>query len=135
MFWTARAWDAALLESMFEALPELVAATDPKGRTALHLACAVKPGDAALGEPDGRRIAAALLKAGADLEAEMPVGDDEGDFRATPLRFAVVWGENLPLVQFLLECGADPSYSLGLSSGATTNVSAARPEAESRDLI
>jgi uncharacterized protein len=72
----------------------------------------VKPGDAALGEPDGRRTSATLLKAGADLEAEMPVDEDEGDFRATPLWFAVARGENLPLVQFLLERGADPSYSL-----------------------
>ena len=86
--------------------------TDPRGRTALHLACGVKPGDAASGEPDGRRSAAALLKAGADLEAEMPVDEHEGDFRATPLWFAVARGEHLPLTQFLLECGADPSYSL-----------------------
>jgi uncharacterized protein len=112
MFKAAKAWDAALLQSMLKASPELVAATDPKGRTALHLACAVTPGDAALGEPDGRRTAAALLEAGADLEAEMPVGEEEGDFRATPLWFAVARGENLPLAQFLLERGADPSYSL-----------------------
>ena len=112
MFQAARTWDAAALESMLEASPELVAATDLKGRTAFHLACAVKPGDAALGEPDGRRTSATLLKAGADLEAEMPVDEDEGDFRATPLWFAVARGENLPLVQFLLERGADPSYSL-----------------------
>ena len=38
--------------------------------------------------------------------------EDEGDFRATPLWYAVAWGENLPLVRFLLTRGADPSYSL-----------------------
>ena len=112
VFKAARAWDVASLESMLGVSPELAAATDPKGRTALHLACAVKPGDRALGEPDGRRTSAALLKAGADLEAQMPVDEDEGDFRATPLWFAVARGENLPLVEFLLERGADPSYSL-----------------------
>ena len=42
----------------------------------------------------------------------MPVDEDEGDFRATPLWFAVARGENLPLAQFLLERGADPGYSL-----------------------
>jgi ankyrin repeat protein len=38
--------------------------------------------------------------------------EDEGDFRATPLWCAVAWGENLPLLRFLLTGGADPSYSL-----------------------
>jgi uncharacterized protein len=33
-------------------------------------------------------------------------------FRATPLWFASARGENLPLVEFLLDRGADPSYSL-----------------------
>jgi uncharacterized protein len=65
---------------MLEASPELIAMTDPKGRAALHLACAVKPGAPALGEPDGRRTSAVLLKAGADLEAEVPVDEDDGDF-------------------------------------------------------
>jgi ankyrin repeat protein len=65
-----------------------------------------------MGEPDGLRTVAALLKAGAGLEAEAPMDEDEGDFRATPLWYAVARGENLPLVQFLLRLGADPSYSL-----------------------
>jgi ankyrin repeat protein len=38
--------------------------------------------------------------------------EDEGDFRATPLWYAVARGENMPLVQFLLTQRADPSYSL-----------------------
>ena len=38
--------------------------------------------------------------------------EDEGDFRATPLWYAVARGENLPLVRFLLSRGADASYSL-----------------------
>ena len=42
----------------------------------------------------------------------MLMSDDEGDFRATPLWYAVARGENLPLVRFLLQRGADPSYSL-----------------------
>jgi uncharacterized protein len=112
LFKAARAWDVLSLESMLQASPELAATTDPKGRTALHMTCNVKPGGAALGEPNGLQTAAALLKAGADLEAEMPVGEEEGDFRATPLWFAVARGENLPLAEFLLERDADPSHAL-----------------------
>lgn len=37
---------------------------------------------------------------------------NEGDFRATPLWYAVARGENLPLVRFLLKRGADASWSL-----------------------
>jgi hypothetical protein len=54
VFKVAKAWDAASLESLLEARPELVAATDPKGRTALHMVCNVKPGGAGLGEPNDR---------------------------------------------------------------------------------
>ena len=53
-----------------------------------------------------------LLEAGADPEAEAPMNEDEGDFRATPLWCAVARGENLPLARFLLQRGADASYSL-----------------------
>jgi uncharacterized protein len=38
--------------------------------------------------------------------------EDEGDFRATPLWYALSRGRNLPLARFLLKRGADPSYSL-----------------------
>jgi uncharacterized protein len=40
------------------------------------------------------------------------MNEDEGDFRATPLWYAVARGENLPLVRFLLQRGANASYSL-----------------------
>lgn len=38
--------------------------------------------------------------------------EDEGDFRATPLWYAVARGENMPLVTFLVDRGANASYSL-----------------------
>jgi uncharacterized protein len=112
LFDAAKAWDHADVRALVEASPQLVHATDPRGRTALHLACAVKPGSRALGEPHGVKTVGTLLQAGAGLEAEVPMDEDEGDFRATPLWYAVARGENLPLVQFLLKRGADASYSL-----------------------
>ena len=112
LFNAAKAWDAAAVEVLLAASPDLAHATDPKGRTALHLACGIKPTNGPIGDPNGLRTVAALLKAGAALEAEAPADEDEGDHRSTPLWFAVAWGENLPLVRFLLKLGADPSYSL-----------------------
>lgn len=112
VFEAGKAWNVAALRALLEASPKLARATDSKGRTALHLVCAVKPGGEALGEPNGVETVAALLSVGADLEAEAPMAEDEGDFRATPLWYAVARGENLPLAQFLLKRGADASYSL-----------------------
>jgi ankyrin repeat protein len=111
-FNATKLWDAPAVEAMLAVCPDLAQATDSKGRTALHLASSMKPSNRVIGEPDGLRTVAALLKAGARLEAEAPMDEDEGDFRATPLWYAVARGENFPLVQFLLRHGADPSYSL-----------------------
>jgi uncharacterized protein len=96
LFDAARRWDAAAVKAMLTSAPPLINATDPKGRMALHLACAVTPGRRGLGEPGGINTVTALLKAGAPLEAAVPMDADEGDFRATPLWYAVSRGRNLP---------------------------------------
>ena len=112
LFAAAKSWDAASVAAALAEAPELVHASDPPGRTALHLACAVKPGGAHLGEAHGLDTVTALLGAGADLEGEVPMDEDEGDFRATPLWYAVARGENAPLAAFLVKRGANASYSL-----------------------
>ena len=113
LFAAARNWDAPAVAAALAAAPELVNASDPRGRTALHLACTVKPGSSAqLGEPNGIETVTCLLYAGAKLEGAVPMDEDEGDFRATPLWHAVARGENLPLVRFLLQRGANASHSL-----------------------
>jgi len=109
-FAAARLWDSAAAAAMLAASPGLAVAADQKGRTALHLACAVRPGTPGLAEPDGIATVTALLAAGAALEAAVPM--DEDDFRATPLWYAVARGENPVLVRFLLGRGADASSSL-----------------------
>ena len=112
LFAAAKAWDAAGVAAILSAAPELVHATDPQGRAALHLACSVRPGGPALAEPHGIGTASASLQVGAALEGEVPMAEDEGDFRATPLWYAVARGENLRLAEFLLARGANASYSL-----------------------
>lgn len=112
LFAAAKMWDHVAVTAILSAAPQLLHATDPKGRSALHLACAVKPGGAGLAEPNGLKTATTLLDAGADLEGEVPMDEDEGDFRATPLWYAVARGENLPLAAFLVKRGANASYSL-----------------------
>jgi ankyrin repeat protein len=111
LFEAAKRWDAAAVTALLAAAPALVGATDPRGRMALHLACAVPPGPG-LGEANGIGTVTALLKAGADLEAEVPMPAEEGDFRANPVWYAASRGENVPLVKFLLRRGGDASFSL-----------------------
>jgi len=63
----ATTWDAALVAADLASAPELVKVCDPRGRTALHRACAVKPGcNTQLAEPNGIRTVTTLLEAGAD---------------------------------------------------------------------
>jgi ankyrin repeat protein len=113
LFSASRMWDWPTVAALLVAAPELVAASDPQGHTALHRACAVKPGSSPqLVEPNGVKTITTLLEAGADLEQAVPMDEDEGDFRATPLWYAVARGENFPLVEFLLQRGANASYSL-----------------------
>jgi hypothetical protein len=111
LFEAARRWDAATVTALLKAAPVLVTATDPKGRQALHIACAVPRGPK-LGEPNGIATVTGLLKAGAGLEAHVPMPAEEGDFRANPVWYAAARGENLALVKFLLRRGGDASYSL-----------------------
>src|ERR1700752_1179797 len=84
LFDAAKRWDVAAVTALLKAAPALVHATDPKGRMALHIACAVKPGPGP-GEPDGIKTVTALLKARADLEAHVPMAEEEGGFRAHPV--------------------------------------------------
>jgi uncharacterized protein len=113
LFSAARIWDWQAVAALLDSAPELAGVSDPEGRTALHRACAIKPGGSPqLIEPNGIKTVTTLLEAGAELEQAVPMDEDEGDFQATPLWYAVARGENLPLVQFLLQRGANASYSL-----------------------
>jgi uncharacterized protein len=101
-FAAAKRWDARLLAAWLAQAPQWAQAVDGKGRTALQVACGVSP----------HNSQSTLLAAGAPLEAQAPMGECNGDFRATALWFAVSRGENLPLVKLLLSHGANASYSL-----------------------
>lgn len=113
LFNAAKQWDCGTVAGLLANAPELISATDPKNRTALHLACSTRPSETAgLVEPNGLKTVETLLDAGAVLEQVVPMDEDEGDFQATALWYAVARGENRPLVEFLLRRGANPSYSL-----------------------
>ena len=68
LFEAAKRWDPAAVKALLKAAPELVGAKDPKGRQALHIACAVSA-EPKLGDANGIATVTELLTAGADLEA------------------------------------------------------------------
>jgi ankyrin repeat protein len=78
VFEAAKAWDVATLHSLLRTSAELAQAADPKGRTALHLACSVKPSARQLGEPNGIKTVTVLLEAGAGLEVDAPLSWPRG---------------------------------------------------------
>jgi len=104
LFKAAKTWDVKALETLLAEAPHLIDATDPRGRKAIHIACAVKPGTPGTKEPNGIRTVSALLRRPGDLHDH--VGLEEGAFKATPVWWAVAHGDNLPLVKMLLKRGA-----------------------------
>jgi hypothetical protein len=111
-FNAAQSWDHHRVKEMLREHPEWLAATNPKGLNALHMACAVRPGTPGLHEENGIKTVTALLDAGIDIESVAFRDNDGGEWYANAVWFAVGSGQNLPLLRFLLKRGGDPSYSL-----------------------
>jgi ankyrin repeat protein len=111
LFDAAKGWDAARVKAILSAMPGLAMARDARGRMAIHIACAAKS-KGPKADRHGVKTVTTLLNAGTPLESEVPMDEDEGDFRATPVWYAYSRGENPTLVRFLLKQGADASYSL-----------------------
>ena len=97
------------LETDLRKDPGLLGLRDEKGRNLLHLCCGVNPGRRGLRPGDSIRTADVLLDAGIDIDEAAFV---EGDWKATPLWYAVAFGDNLALVKHLLERGSSPRYCL-----------------------
>ena len=100
--------DAALAEK-----PDLLAVRDDRGRNWLHLCCGVNPRRARLRAEDSVKTAEVLLRLGIDINLE---AFTEGEWKATPLWFAIARGENLVLAEFLLDRGSNPNYCLWAAS-------------------
>ncbi len=94
--------DQALKEN-----PKLKEVRDERGRNWLHVCCGRKPAKGK--EKDSIKTAEVLLKHGFDASAH---AFTEGDWKATPVWFAIGRGQNLPLAEFLLKRGATPNYAL-----------------------
>lgn len=105
---SVRNWEAEAVKSALAREATLALYVDQTGKTPLHHCAGINPLEAKLSPHNAVKTARALIDAGADVNAVRIIIDDGQEFAATPLWYAVAWGKNVELVQFLLEHGAHP---------------------------
>jgi ankyrin repeat protein len=103
-----RDWKAEEVNAALGRQPELVNFTDERGKTPLQHCSEINAVKTGLDVNRSIETAAALLAAGADINAVRIIVDEGEEFHATALWYAVAWGSNSKLAGFLLEKGADP---------------------------
>jgi uncharacterized protein len=91
--------------------PGLLGFRDERGRNWLHLSCGVKVRERRLQVVDSIKMAEVLLTAGLDINQEA-FREENPEFRATPLWYAIAHGQNLKLAEFLLARGSVPHYCM-----------------------
>jgi hypothetical protein len=104
-----RAFDWRAATAALDASPELFPLRDERGRNWLHLACATSVEGGRRDPAASIETARLLIAAGLGIDEE---AFSEGEWKATPLWFAVGRGRNLALARWLLEAGANPNYCL-----------------------
>lgn len=97
------------VKAALEQSPGLLKIRDAKGRNWLHLCCGVSIAGARVRSVDSVRTAETLLEVGIDVNEPAFV---EGDWKATPLWYAIAQGDNVPLARFLLDHGSEPHHCL-----------------------
>ncbi|HVM99114.1 MAG TPA: ankyrin repeat domain-containing protein [Caulobacteraceae bacterium] len=103
-----KAHDWAAVERALAEQPALLGVRDERGRGWLHIACATPPKSHA-------DVAASIATADVLLAAGLEIDDaafTEGQWRATPLWYAIGCGRNLALAEHLLKEGCDPEHCL-----------------------
>lgn len=103
-----RNWQADAVETALASDLSLGNYTDKIGKTPLHHCAEIDATKFHLSVDDSLKTARALLSAGADVNAVRIIIDDGEEFHATPLWYAVAWGKNFELAQFLLTNAARP---------------------------
>jgi uncharacterized protein len=107
-----KAFDTRGVLAGLDARPDLLPVRDDKGRSWLHLIAAQPV------EGDDVRAAASIALAGGLIDRGLDMNDaaftegPNGEWRATPLWYAISRGRNLPLARDLLERGCDPDHSM-----------------------
>jgi hypothetical protein len=89
--------------------PKLANYRGHRGVNLLHLCCGIDIEKRGLSAADSIKMAGVLLDASLDINRE---AFTEGEWKATPLWYAVGRGKNLELAKYLIKRGADPEHCL-----------------------
>ena len=111
-------WEAKAVREALAAKPSFASMTAANGMIPLHRCCRTNLKKSGLKAAASIATARALLEAGAEISKVRIIMDDGEPFHATPLWYAVAWGQNFPLAKFLLEQGSDPNHCLFASCWA-----------------
>ncbi|GLQ87916.1 ankyrin repeat domain-containing protein [Dyella flagellata] len=109
MLASIKALDWRAIKSALQDHPELLKYHGEKGENLLHLCCGIEIAKRGLPAPDSIKTAQVLLDAGLSIDQE---AFTEGQWKATPLWYAIGRGKNLELAGHLLKRGANPNYCL-----------------------
>lgn len=104
-----KAHDYAAVRAALKNYPQVLTYRGKKGENLLHVCCGAQ-----IGSHDNRRAgsvktAEALIDAGIDVNAP---AFTEGEWKATPLWYAIGRGNNLTLAAYLIERGATPEHCM-----------------------
>jgi uncharacterized protein len=100
-------WRSA--KAALEENPHLLKYRGDKGENLLHLCCGIDIKKRGLSAADSIKTTGVLLDASLDINRQ---AFTEGEWKATPLWYAIGRGKNLELAKYLLKRGADPEHCL-----------------------
>ncbi len=89
--------------------PDLLGFRGKKGENLLHVCCGIDIDKSGLSATDSVKTADVLIDASLDVNEE---AFSEGDWKATPLYYAISRGRNMTLAKHLLRRGASPEHCL-----------------------
>jgi uncharacterized protein len=89
--------------------PDLLEYRGDRGQNLLHVCCGLDIEKRGLRAADSIKMAGVLLDASIDINRE---AFTEGEWKATPLWYAISRGKNLELAKYLLKHGANPEHCL-----------------------
>ena len=106
---SVKAHDYSAVGAALASYPELLTYRAKKGENLLHVCCGVYIGGDSVRGKASVRTAEVLIDAGMSIDEE---AFREGEWKATPLWYAIGRGKNLTLAQYLIEHGATPEHCL-----------------------
>jgi uncharacterized protein len=104
-----KAHDHVAVKTALKANPQVLTYRGKKGENLLHVCCGVHVDGDAARRKASVKTAQALIDAGIDVNG---AAFTEGDWKATPLWYAIGRGRNLKLAAYLIERGATPEHCM-----------------------